>query len=307
MAVDMVMSLFDFLPVEEYVDIKNTIIAIKARISDLHSKIQNSLINYDQQIIVKNTLNLNFLNVLDELSAIAKDSIHVHFLGKSISESDKKNPKERTKIISQNLELLVKGGNYGVVREKSNMSTFSMPNRPIKELVWKELKWKTDLDRSLAKLLSSQRYWTERYIDNKYCKLIVHLNYGIKGRSLGFNLYRLKSLLNFIKSNKDRVDIVDATNYNTGEYENLLIAGDEENLDNSFFAESKEATTSGVKSTFISLELEQIEERINRFDTEFKNVFNHFKIDVYESRNRIIKWLDYKIWELETAYEIENN
>lgn len=138
---------------------------------------------------------------------------------------------------------------------------------------------------------------------NESCKLIVNLSANLEFNPGKHTLYRLKTLLEFIKTNRDRVDIVDASPYENG-YKNLLILSDEEDgLDLSFFAESIEANVRGIENTVFSHDDDKIEEKIEQFEEEFERILKNEGLDIYEARNQVIEKLELKIASLEKGFK----
>ena len=260
-------------------------------------------------------INTQFYGALEEFKTLTKKRPN-QSLGVSIQESKEKNTKrsgtriivdskaatapKRTEIIVQNLKILADSQNFGLVREKGNLSTFSLPNREVTNPSWDHIKYRNDKEKNFVSLLRSQRYWIEKHTLHKSCKLIVHLEYGLQFKSIKHGLYRLKTLFEFLKTNRDKVDIVNIppawSEKNNEEFENLLIVGDKDNLENSFFAHSRSASSSeGIKDTYISPEPQEVAKKIEEFDTEFRRILDDRGLDIFEARNEVIYWLERKI------------
>lgn len=284
---------FDFLPSEDHEKIKKDYLLLKSRYSNLRKEIRRNLINLESRSRERDSICNHLIEILEDLKKAVTES-PVQELTRLIEQTNEKNRELRTDIITRILKLSAESGQFGIIREKGNFCSFSLPNRPVTHPVWNKLNWKNDENRSFAKKLRLQRYWLEKHIFYQSCKLIVNLDADLKFEAGEHTLYRMKALLEFIKTNRDRVDIVD-TSHQKKEYENLLILHDEdeEGLDFSFFAESTLPKDSGIEDTLISLEEDKILEKSDQFDKEFEEMLDG--MDVYEARNRVIKKLEEKI------------
>ena len=302
---------------DEFNEVKKDFYLLQARYNSLQTEKRRGTLSIDQFLIEKSKIDNELLGATEDFR-IKTERNPNQGLSTSIKESDVKDkepevkiirdPKvatapKRTEIIVQNLKVLVNSQNYGLVREKSNFSTFSIPNRGVDNPIWDHIKFKDNEKKEYTKLLSSQRGFLEKHSFNKSCKLIVHLEDGLRYKTVKHSFYRMKTLLEFLKTNRDRVDIVNVprtwSEENKKEFENLLIVGDYDNLENCFYAYSISASQSeGIKDTYISPEPKEVANKIKDFDTEFRNILKYLDLDIYEARNEVIDWLEKKIKEI---------
>lgn len=219
------------------------------------------------------------------------------------------NPNQRTELIVEKLKSLALEGNFGLIRESGNLSTFSLPNRPIINPAWTKIKYEHDDNRKLANLLRKQRYWLEKHALNESCKIMIHLEYGIGFKNKVHALYRMKTLLEFIKTYRDKVDIVSVPpSYSietNEEFENILISNNEQNLGLGFFAYSKRADSSkNLITTEISSDSNALKQKILEFDEKFDKVLEYQELDIYTAREHVIELLEIKIKEFTAKINI---
>lgn len=181
-----------------------------------------------------------------------------------------------------------------MVREKGNFSSFSLPNRHINSFAWKELSWLSDEEKDLGlkELLRKQRGWLDRYVSNGHCRLIINLEVGLSYRTSKHNLFRLLALLDFIKTNRDRVEVVSAPPP-LPSYQNLLIV---ENLGNEeiiLCLKSNTPTEAGLmNSRKQDVDTDKNRAVIKKFDEEFEEILEKLNMDVYEAQQATIDFLE---------------
>lgn len=313
-AIDLAQLTLNSSASSELEELRDNIILFQARYSAFKKEKNEGTISHDQYTIEKNKLNRLALETIRDLENKAKNIPQLK-LGLSITETKEegkepevkiqKSPKaetapRRTELIVQNLKVLIDSQYLGLVREKSNLSTFSIPNRDLDNPIWNHIKFRDDKEKTYTQMLSAQRYWLEKHALDQSCKLIVHLEDGLVHKSTEHGLYRLKTLLEFLITHRDRIDIVNVprswSENNEEGFENLLIVGHSKRLVYSFFAHSQSATSSeGITNTYISPESAEVAEQIQRFDAEFNSILEHLNLDIYQAKNQVIKWLEKKI------------
>ncbi|NJO89277.1 MAG: hypothetical protein HC831_10200 [Chloroflexia bacterium] len=114
---------------------------------------------------------------------------------------------------------------------------------------------------------------------DSYCKLIVHPYFKLD-RGKQASISRIKTLIEFIDSNKDIVDIV-IDEDNSARKWNLLIVG------NRFYCESHQAdSSSGYINTNFEWDDEKVRQEINKFDERFNQLLESDGLDTYDAREK---------------------
>ena len=294
---DAIARLNAFIQKEELDEFEDSIISIKARYKQLERDRANGILDYDKLDRLFNNIRVNFLEIISTIARIIientkKPSKEESNNNESNDDDIAEDPISRTELIAEYARKYFNDNNFEVLREKSNYSSFSIPNRAISDLIW-DLRDRLDKKRRsdrYRKLQRNQRVWLEKYVNNSYCKLIIKPSFYSTKKGLRQTMIRLRTLLSFIESNKDKIDIVSVDNLNK---ENILIVG------NKFFTKSITPTKEGYWDTEFEFEKEKVEWMIKEFDNEFNEILNRKKIDVFESRKQVIQEIKDQISTLE--------
>lgn len=152
-----IFNAFDLMQSEKYIEIKNHLEFLESRYHNLKKKIWRGSIEDSLTRKEENSINEVFFDLLNHFRKMVVESPSQE-LTRLIEQTDEKNREVRTDIITSILKLSVEKRQFGIIREKGNFSSFSLPNRPVTHPAWEKLNWKDDEDRSFAKKLRLQRY-----------------------------------------------------------------------------------------------------------------------------------------------------
>ncbi len=239
---------------------KNELILIHSRYTQITKDAQLGILKYEEFLSHQNRIVQAFLNII--VNKIRKE--YKNELNK-INLEEKDSLGRTLKIVKETKEVFQLYGG-GIIRQRAFYSSFSIPNRATNEPIWNL--WQKEHFTELR----LERYWLEEHVKKHYCKLILK-PFSRREMNVANSQYlilRLKALLNFLETYKDKIDIVIIPEHNSFKKRNILLVG------KYFYAESNKHSTQGWKNT--SFKSEKIQKRINEFDDEFYQILSEMKL-----------------------------
>lgn len=191
-------------------------------------------------------------------------------------------PVSRQERLGYFAKQLYEEGQYGVIRQKAVLSSFAIPNREPSDFLWRERDEIKIRGNNHYSSSYSERRWFENHVLKTYGKLIIQPSLAMdiaKRRGKNAGLLRLKCLLEFLQSNKDKVDVVISDNLKK---ENQIIVG------NWFFSSANKPTDFGFEDTAFEWQKDLVEVQIEKFEFEFNHLIKSKGFDVYDAKDDAI-------------------
>ncbi len=211
-------------------------------------------------------------------------------------------PEERTKMLVENIERVKKFGKQTwkkqgkspwMIRQRAALSSFSIPNKDIKDGIWKRYDGKSPRSEYYHDLIRREREGLECLSRLYGLRLIIapSFKFDPKKRGIDATIVRLEELSNFLNEIPDnKVEIVTSIQAEEG---NLTIVG------NWFFAESKVPRLHGFHQTMFNWHAPGVLRKIRDFDIVFEKLYKKSGT----SRRNAIKNLDERISNLNIEKE----
>lgn len=196
-----------------------------------------------------------------------------------------KTPFSRTERIALSAKEIFNAGEFGIIRQRSVLSSFTIPNREPNNFVWEERDGDTRAI-DFKSLQYEERYWLEKHVMNRYCKLIIKpsiLNKIERDKGTLAVYTRLRIFLEFFLANKSKIDIV--INEKSSK-RNILILG------NWFFLQSEKPTIHGYEDTLFNWNKDDVEEQIKKFDDEFESILRDNTTNTYQAKDMVLTILN---------------
>jgi hypothetical protein len=237
-----------------------------------HEYLKNTIRRDDYEIEIN-----RIIGSVMNLSGRIEDLIRKESPGSGKAESGI----ERTKLIGKYCEMVYLSNKPEIVRQIGGFSSFSIPDRDLGERIWKIRKGIVPRSKEYHRLQRNERVWLERIVKNSYCKLVVFPNLKLD-RGNAATISRIKTLIEFIESNKEIVDVVTIEKHEVIEKENLLIVG------NRFYCDSRQAdSTSGYKNTVFDWDEELVKKQVELFDEKFDKLLKG--MDTFDAREKALQ------------------
>jgi hypothetical protein len=173
---------------------------------------------------------------------------------------------------------------YGHPRQKGGLTTFNIPNKALRNPIWKERYGNTQRSEEHCRLLSEERRALEEHARALGCSLIIDatIDYSILGTSV--KDLRLRTLIEFLLSMAD--DKVRVVFNRASAPQSLTIVGDW------FLAESISPDLSkGYRHTIFTRHAPTIRDRIRTFDQEFDELLQELPSGACATRIGVIQAL----------------
>lgn len=258
----------------KYKVLEEEILIIRARYNELKKQRRVGVIGLEEYNIQKNRIRRDILEVLSE--------IENNLTKQSQPEEDEfaEFGEKRTRLIGLYSQIVFENISYGIIRQMGGFSSFSIPNRNVKERIWQIRKGKIERETQYHEYQRLERIWIEKISKTGYCKLIIAPNLLLEERGKTATASRIKTLIEFVESHKDIVDII--TDESVIDL-NLLIVG------NSFFAESEEGDAKyGYKNTVFKWNENDVQRRISFFDNKFDTLLLEQELDTFSAREKAL-------------------
>jgi hypothetical protein len=247
---------------------------ISSRYYRIDSEYIKDIIRREDYLVEMNRINNAIMNVYN----LIKESIRKQ----SPKSANAETGIYRTELIGKYCEMVYHSNKPEIVRQLGAFSSFSIPNRDISDPIWKQRKGKISRSKKYHSLQQAERIWLEKIVKTSYCKLIVFPNLELDRGKLA-TISRIKTLIEFIESNKDIVDIITVDTKKSDERSNLLIVG------NRFYCESHRAdSSSGYKDTIFEWDEIKVGKEIIKFDLKFNKLLKSKKLDIFDAREQAL-------------------
>jgi hypothetical protein len=260
------------MPIEDCKEYEQSLVLLKNEYRRYQNDLINNVLYADQQNIERNKIVFRILGLLYQIEVSNPKFFRI---SEEVEEGI-----ERTRKIAEYARLIYYQGGQEIIRQKGGFSSFSIPNREVAEQIWETRKGSIHRSDTYHHYQKEERVWLEKIAKNTYCKIIIFPNL-ILNRGQMATQSRIKTLVEFIESNKDIVDVVTLNDEKQNEQENLLIVG------NSFYCESQKADSeSGYKDSIFEFDEQAIGQKIKAFDDEFNKLLDGK--DTYQSREKAL-------------------
>jgi len=209
---------------------------------------------------------------------------------------------DRTIMMAQYANSIVKLGYFGFVRQKGGLSSFHIPNAILSDPVWKERYGNKPKSEYHCKLQLNERLALSKHAENAGCKLIIHSGeYIEKEYGLNARLVRLQTLHTFLNTIPEDVPLQVVINPDLEPDRNLTLVG------NWFYAESISGSlTGGYRHTVFSQHAPSIQNKIELFDQEFKYLLSKAQIKPEESRQKVSLRIEEMMQNIKERMELES-
>lgn len=226
----------------------------------------------------------NFVIELSRLNSSAWDvhaKIENHLSKKDfLIEKYAEMGEKRTKLIGLYAKYVYQNFDRSIIRQLGGLSSFSIPNRDTEEIIWRDRQGKLSRSKRYHELQLQERRWLENIVKNSYAKLIIGPNVELDQRGDKAKASRIKTLIEFIETYKDSVDIIVSDSVIDL---NLLIVGEQ------FISESNEGNSfDGYKGTEFSWDAIRVAEKIRTFDKRFDELLVKDGLDVYSAKEKAL-------------------
>lgn len=253
---------------------EKTLLLLNSQLERLRTRSRHYLITYEEYDVHTNRLIENLLDLLDEKYPNKNTTFQ---------EAFEASTKDRTiQLASRSREIFKMYGGQ-IVRQKAINSSFSIPNREIRDSVWK--KWIRDYHEELR----AERFWLEKHVKVEYGKLIIspkeETDYKIEAPE--YAMLRLMILREFINSNSENLDVVSVPKGMKIMNENLTIIGE------MFYAQAISREKDSWENTYFKNR--KVKERIEKFDEEFEELLNRKGLNVFSSKENTLREIDEEI------------
>jgi hypothetical protein len=194
---------------------------------------------------------------------------------------------ERTQMIADFSKRIryMGSGYHGHVRQKSRLSSFQIPDKPINDEIWQE-RDKVDLSETSFKLLRKERQELEKHVAKCGFSLIIDPNIAIKENGAEIAKVRIGVLLDFLNEikNENTKIVMDQGKID----QNLTMVGD-------WFAALAAVQIlkkGSIKQTIFTRHAPTLRKLIETFDNEIDGLLSKQKLSANESKNYAIGQLE---------------
>lgn len=194
---------------------------------------------------------------------------------------------ERSDLMARLARHILENGSYGIVRQRANLSSFSIPDHDVTHEDWKKRDGIYLRSDYYHYLLREERLALEIHArhdpgnDQPGCRLIIHLQSEISGRTDESRQVRLTYLLKFLESMEQRVAIVNSPRARDA---HLTIVGDW------FMAEARARIAGeGWRQTVFHWHAPTVLHGIQAFDQLFESILKEQNLSEEESRAKVIQ------------------
>ena len=167
----------------------------------------------------------NFSDFPEKISAIDLERIVTTPQGNLLSSVEISNwPERRAELLAKNSRLVTELGEYGRVRQRASLSSFSIPDKDPSHAVWRKRDGEVEKGAYYHSLLREERRELEKHARQQGCDLIIDPDFCLERNGRLATNTRLQILLEFIQSMPDdKLRIVLSPQAQIG---NLTIVGD---------------------------------------------------------------------------------
>jgi hypothetical protein len=182
-------------------------------------------------------------------------------------------PPERTQAIIDNTERLVKDEQFGAIRYRGGLSSFSIPDKPSNHRIWQlrdggELyPQRSEHDKDL---LRRERQALEKHVRNFGCTLILDINDLANVKGDVARITRLMIIKEFLEKTPESMTKVVCMQEHHGE---LLLVGDH------FFAYASTLSRYGINRTEFHFHPVEVFQEVSKFDEEFIDLEHEYRTD----------------------------
>jgi hypothetical protein len=196
---------------------------------------------------------------------------------------------DRTQLMIEYANEVLLMNYSGLVRQKGGLSSFHIPSEVITNQVWKDRYGDSSQSPIHCRLLRDERIVLEKHAKMKGCKIIINPDNTYE--TYGGNAWktRLTSLLQFLESETGKKALV-AIPDNLSVERNITMVGDW------FYAESVSAPH--IWQTIYTRHAPSIQEKIDLFDAEFKEILDTRGWIEENCREMAIQYIKRKIVEI---------
>ena len=186
-------------------------------------------------------------------------------------------PEERTKLLAQYSNHVIRLGKYGRVRQRGAFSSFCIPDKNLDDPIWKLREGNLQRSEYYHNLQREERQALEKHASENGCSLIIDPTMSFKDLGPTVAPARLSTLLAFIKSMpKDKIQIVI---WKKAREDNLTIVGDW------FVADSQVPRRGGYRQTIFNWHAPTVFNWIRKFNQEFEELYKKSELGPNESRD----------------------
>jgi hypothetical protein len=184
-------------------------------------------------------------------------------------------PEERTEWLAQYARRVSEFGKYGKFRQRGAYSSFCLPDKDIKDRVWKDREGNRIRSDYYHHLQREERRALEQHARAAGCKLIIYPKLDLIGRGPKVRPTRLRTLLEFLEEiPDDKCEVIISKRAFGG---NLAIVGDW------FVAESRAPRMGGYVHTVFDWHASRARRAAKKFDREMESLYKQKGLSLEES------------------------
>lgn len=246
-----------------------------------------------QAIVLRHEKSEKRAEIPEDWEKVIKNAISHDLLGELVERYDDpamaslqcaELPEDRAKMMASYADDVRHLGYYGMVRQKGALSSFHIPKASLHNSIWKERYGEVNRTPYHCRLQREERVALEKHARVEGCRLIINTEIDYQRYGKNARRVRLQSLLEFLESDVDRIEIVID--------ESLPIQISQTFVGDWFSAEAISAQIGeGYYQTVFTRHAPSMRAKVEDFDCHFQELLSAQGLSPENSRARAIETL----------------
>jgi hypothetical protein len=189
-------------------------------------------------------------------------------------------PERRSEAIAANANWLWQFGRYSKIRHRGALTSFSIPDVPLDDVIWEECGDGPRSSDYLRHTLREERRAIERHARLNGCSLLINPAILLDERFVGRRARRLEILIEFLKSMPD--EMVSIAIVESAVESSIILVGDW------FFVSSHPPRRGGYRQSVVNWHAPTVLQELTRFDEQITAGQRASKLNPNESKSYAI-------------------